>query len=102
MKCISPNTEQKDRRKKERDALALLQNRPIFDIDIKQMDLLVSVCNLSFLVNPKHCIFDTVCVKTWLVHANVDGKLLASRFLLQTTDKHALLDWFDQPDGLIA
>lgn len=80
------------------DSLALLQHRPILDIHIKEMDLLISLRNLAELIYPQDSVLDAVCIETRLVDTDVDWQLLAAGFFLQTEDKLALVDWFDEFD----
>jgi hypothetical protein len=71
-------------------SLALLQHGPTLDIDIKQVDLLVSVGNLALLVDPQDGILYPVGVEAGLVDADMDGQLLAPGFFAQAQDKFAL------------
>lgn len=52
---------------------ALLQHRPILDIHIKKMDLLISLRNLAALIDPQNRVFDLGGVDAGLVDANMDG-----------------------------
>jgi hypothetical protein len=79
-------------------SLALLQHGSTLDIDIKQVNLLVSVGNLAMLVDPQDGILDPVGVKAGLVDANMDGQLLAAGFFAQTQDKVALEHRLDETD----
>lgn len=66
------------------------------------MDLLVSLSNLSLLVDPQDSVLDFSGIDAGFVDADVDGQPLAACLFAQTQDKLALVNRLDESNGLLA
>ena len=59
------------------DLLALLENRTIFDLNVKEVDLLVILSDGAFIVNPDQRVFEPV-TRSHFMNADVDMYALLS------------------------
>jgi hypothetical protein len=52
---------------------ALAEYRSILDLDVEQVDFLISMRDLTAFIDPDDCVLDLARVIAWLVYADVDG-----------------------------
>lgn len=82
------------------DILALLKNRPVLDLDVEEVQLLVPLHDLAALVDPQQRVLDLLAALRGLVHADVNGQLSSARLILQPQHELGVLDGLDEGDGL--
>ncbi len=73
--------------------LALLQHRTARDVHVEEVDLLVSLGDLTVLIDPQDGVLDLVGVEAGFVDADMYGQFLAAGFFAQAQHKLALVDW---------
>ena len=61
----------------------LFQHRSAFNIDIEEVDFLISLCNISLLIDPYKSILHPATLRR-LVDPNIDMKICLLSFLLET------------------
>lgn len=69
----------------------LLQGRTTFEINIEQVELLVSMGNLPSLIDPDEGIFHPLTALCGLVNAHIDCQLRLTSLFLEAQDKQAVL-----------
>jgi hypothetical protein len=60
------------------------------------MDLLISLGNLAIFIDPQERVLDLIFVLSWLMDTNMDWQLLSTSFFLETANKLAIFDRFDE------
>lgn len=69
---------------------AFLKHRSAFDINIKEVDFLVSLCNIALLIDPYESILYSATLGR-LMNPNVDMKICLLSLLLKTQDEFTVL-----------
>jgi hypothetical protein len=87
---------------KQKNALAFFQHRPVFDVNIKQMNLLIALGNRAIFIDPNHSILHLARIYPRFVDPDVDGELLATRLFLKTQYKRTLVDGANKRCALLA
>ena len=85
----------------KQNLLALLEHRTALDVHVEEVHLLVPLGDGACLVNPQNGVLYFAGVGPWFVDADMDRQPLSTGFLLQAENEGALVDWFDQADGLL-
>ena len=73
---------------------------PVLDIDVKKMQLLVSLCNIPILVDPDRSIFHLLSGQRRFMDTDIDGDSLPLSLFLKSQHKLTVKDWAGYGDCL--
>lgn len=71
---------------------AFLQDRASLYVHVEQVDFLVSLEYIPFLIDPNECVFDLLAVFCAFMYADVDRQLRRLRLALETSDKFTVFN----------
>jgi len=69
------------------DRIGLLEDRPVFDLDVEEVEFLVPLGDFAMFVDPEECVFYFFAVRGGFVDADVYGQFVFTGGRLEAEDE---------------
>ena len=69
------------------DGIRFFEDRSIFDLDVEEVEFLVTLCDFAVFVNPEECVFYFFAVGGGFVDADIYGQFVFTSGRLEAEDE---------------